>query len=255
MRKTKIDWKLRNMYKPNLVVVESAESTQDMAGKMAADGVPSGTAVMALNQTRGRGRSGADWHSPPGKNLALSVILRPVIEIRHAPLIGMLASIAVATIVDIACESSQAFLKWPNDVLVQNRKIAGILSEARITDSSVEVIVLGVGVNVNSSVDDFPWELRNSLTSMFIVTGKTFDLRMTSERFLQALGELIARVETEGPSFVPRVWEKRWAHKGHTLVRDGIKGTATGIDTDGALLMKRSDGEIVRISSGAMFTA
>ncbi|MDA8407439.1 MAG: biotin--[acetyl-CoA-carboxylase] ligase [Deltaproteobacteria bacterium] len=240
------------MHRPNLVMVESTESTQDMAGKMAAEGFPSGAAVMALRQTRGRGRSGSEWISPPGKNLSLSVILRPVIEIRHAPLIGMLASIAVATVVDLACEPYQAFLKWPNDVLIQNRKIAGILSEARITDSSLEFIVLGVGINVNSSVDDFPVEMSDSLTSMSIITGRTFDLRITAERFLEALGELIARVETEGPSFVPSVWEKRWAHKGHSLIRDGIKGTATGIDSDGALLMKLPGGEIVRISSGAI---
>ncbi len=242
------------MFEPNLIVVESTESTQDIAAKMAARGVPSGTAVMALSQTKGRGRSGAEWQSPPGKNVALSVVLRPVVEIRHAPLIGMLASISVATIVDGACESFKALLKWPNDVLVQNRKIAGVLSEARIMDSSVEFIVLGVGVNVNSSIDDFPDEMRDSLTSLFIITGKTFDLRMAAEGFLQALGELIGRVETEGPGFVPRIWEKRWAHRGCTLVRDGIKGIATGIDTDGTLLMKRSNGEIVRISSGATFT-
>jgi len=242
------------MFKHDLIVVELTESTQDMARKMAIDGAPSGTAVMALNQIKGRGRSASEWYSPPGKNLALSVVLRPSIEVRDAPLIGMLASISVAMIFDSLCQPFKAFLKWPNDVLVQDKKISGILSEARILETLLEFIVLGVGINVNSTIDDFPTQLEDSLTSFLILTGKTFDLKNIGTSFLKTLGELVTKVETEGPDFVPFYWEKRWRHKGRNLLRDGIKGTATGIDSDGSLLMKLSDGKVIKISSGPIFT-
>ena len=112
------------MFKHDLIVVELTKSTQDMARKMAIDGAPSGTAVMALNQIKGRGRSASEWYSPPGKNLALSVVLRPSIEVRDAPLIGMLSSISVAMIFDSLCQPFKAFLKWPNDVLGATGKVA-----------------------------------------------------------------------------------------------------------------------------------
>ncbi|MGC8603260.1 MAG: biotin--[acetyl-CoA-carboxylase] ligase [Desulfomonilaceae bacterium] len=242
------------MFKPNLIILEQAESTQDVAKTMAFDGASSGSAVMALHQVRGRGRSGAQWFAPQGKNLSISVVLRPSIEVCRSPLIGMLASISVAEILDNLCHPLKAFLKWPNDVLVQDKKIAGILSEARIVDTSLEFVILGVGINVNSSIVDFPDELRDFLTSCFILTGKTFDLKEVGNRFLQTLGRLFNKLEADGTSFIPSCWESKWLHKGHKLVRDGVKGIATGIDSDGSLLLKLPDGKMLKISSGPLFT-
>ena len=243
------------MFEPNLTVLEQAGSTQDIARRMAADGAPSGTAVMALSQVHGRGRSGAAWYSPPGKNIALSVIIRLSLEICRAPLIGLLASISVATLIESLCDPVKAFLKWPNDVLVQDKKIAGILSEARIVDTNLEFIVLGIGININSRVNDFPEQLKDSLTSSFILTGRTFDIRAVGNNLLKILGDSILKVEKEGLDFVPLAWENRWLHKGCKLMRDNVRGTAAGIDLDGSLLLKLDDGTIAKISSGPLFSA
>lgn len=240
------------MFKPDLIVLEETESTQDIAGKMALDEAPSGTSVMALRQIKGRGRSRSYWHSPPGKNLALSVIVRPTIKVQECPLLGMLASITTADLVDDLCHPFKAYLKWPNDVLIQDRKIAGILSEARILNGIVEFIVLGVGLNINSRAEDFPDELCESLTSFVIITGKTFDLKKVGISFLERLADLVHKVEHEGADFVPLLWEQRWRHKGQMLVRDGVMGTAIGIGPDGGLLMKIHDGEILNITSGTI---
>ncbi|MFA6222469.1 MAG: biotin--[acetyl-CoA-carboxylase] ligase [Desulfomonilaceae bacterium] len=238
------------MFRPELIVLEETTSTQEVAVRMALDGGVSGATVMALNQTKGRGRSGSQWISPPGKNLAFSVIVRPNIEILKAPLIGMLSAICAAETVDDFCRPFRAQLKWPNDVLVEGKKIAGIISEARFLGKIVDFIVVGVGLNVNSRAEDFPDQLRESLTSFFSLTGKIVDLRTIATTFLQRMSELLNRVENVGPDFIPLQWERRWVHKGMKLVRDGITGTATALDSDGSLLLKLSDGKILKISSG-----
>ncbi|MGC8657720.1 MAG: biotin--[acetyl-CoA-carboxylase] ligase [Desulfomonilaceae bacterium] len=243
------------MFKPNLIVLEQAESTQEIAKRMAADGAPSGTAIMAINQTNGRGRSGAEWHSPPGKNVALSAIVRLSLDVSCAPLIGLLASISVATLVENLCNPLKAYLKWPNDVLIQNRKIAGILPEARIVENNLEFIILGIGININSSPADFPEHLKDSLTSSLMLTGRAFDIKDVGNRLLETLTRSVTEVENEGVDFVPHVWEERWLHKGCQLTRDNLSGIATGIDSDGSLLLELDDGTIAKVCSGPPLSA
>ncbi|MFH0959306.1 MAG: biotin--[acetyl-CoA-carboxylase] ligase [Pseudomonadota bacterium] len=238
------------MFDPVLKTIEFAESTQDSARKLALSGSPSGTSVMAIVQTGGRGRRGATWFSPPGKNLAMSVILRPKLNPREAPILGMLFSIGVADMVDKLCGTSTSSLKWPNDVLVHDRKIAGILSEGQITNSCLEFVILGVGLNVNSLEEDFPADLTESLTSCSILTGRKFDLKNVGMSILMRLRELVGRLELEGSGFVSRLWQERWPHKDHSMCRDGVEGTAVGVDADGALLVESADGRIVKINSG-----
>ena len=132
-----------------LIVYEEVASTQDIARKLAQEGDPGPVAVMALRQTSGRGRSGRSWISPPGKNLALSVLLKPKLAPQEAPLMGLLASLAVAAALDAKGVPSVA-LKWPNDVLVEGRKIAGILPEASVKGNTLEFVIIGIGLNVNS---------------------------------------------------------------------------------------------------------
>ena len=114
----------------------------------------------------------------------------------------------------------------------------------------VDFIVVGVGMNVNSKTEDFPHQLRASLTSFFNLTGETFDFKDVAMAFLQRMSELLNRIENVGPDFITHQWERRWLHKGLKLVREGITGTATALDSDGSLLLKLSDGKILKISSG-----
>jgi len=223
-----------------LLTVEECDSTQDLALELAQKGAPDGYAVLGLNQTSGRGRQGREWLSPRGRNVALSVIMRPLLPAHEAPLLGMMTSIAVTETLEGAGVSAR--VRWPNDVLVQERKIAGILPEARIAGSNIEVAIIGIGLNVNSTPDDFPEDLRDQVTSMLISTGRQWPIGETARLLLHKLDLLYGRAKIEGCGFVPGLWARMWAHKGYTVSRDGLTGIAEGIDQDGALLIRTASG-------------
>ncbi|AFM26328.1 biotin--[acetyl-CoA-carboxylase] ligase [Desulfomonile tiedjei] len=235
----------------NLIIYESLGSTQDIARELARQGDSEGTAILALKQTSGRGRLGRTWVSPPGKNLALSVILKPHIEPQHASLLGMAASIATAETVE-SYGIARAELKWPNDVLVNGRKIAGILSEAAVTSNRLEYVIVGLGLNVNCSPDDFPPDLRELVTSMAICTGQISDVEEIARVFLDKMHSLYDRVRTEGPAFIPNSWDGRWAHRKSYVIRDGIRYRAEAIAPDGALVVSTEDGTIKQLVSGTI---
>ena len=216
---------------------------------MARNGEPEGLAVMALNQTRGRGSSGRSWITPAGKNLALSLLLRPSLSPSEAPLLGMLASIAVAQTVEVL-EAPRTELKWPNDVLVNGRKLAGVLSEASMDETGLEFVIVGIGMNVNTTPDDFQSSLRIPMTSLFLCTGLIWDLEACARALLENLRLVYKRVQEEGCGFIPALWEARWGHRTLTMTRNGVTGVATGIDGDGALLLRTPEGTLERIVSG-----
>jgi BirA family transcriptional regulator, biotin operon repressor / biotin---[acetyl-CoA-carboxylase] ligase len=232
-----------------LIIYPEAESTQDLAKAAAVNDGTDGMAIMALKQTKGRGRLGHQWVSPPGKNLAISLVLRPAISPQELPLLGLLAAVAVAETVESA-GVTEAQLKWPNDVLVKGRKIAGILPEAAVQGDAAKFLVIGVGLNVNVQEDDFPGELQDTLTSLKMCTAKEWDLVEVAQELMRCMDELYARVHKEGCGFIPDLWATRWAHRGKPLVRDGVTGIGEGIDRDGALLLRTDDGSVVRITSG-----
>lgn len=232
-----------------LIIHEQLESTQTLARDLALKGEPEGAAVMAMEQTGGRGRSGHSWVSPPGKNLALSVLLRPAIDPAEAALLGMMASIAAVETIE-ACGIVRAQLKWPNDVLVNGLKIAGILSEAALTSRSVEYVIIGIGLNVNSEKTDFPPELQDSITSIFLNSGVRQDLEETARLFLREMDMLYERVRHEGCGFIPPLWDTRWAHRNSFVIRDGVRYKAEAIGPDGSLVVLTESGQLRRFTSG-----
>jgi BirA family transcriptional regulator, biotin operon repressor / biotin---[acetyl-CoA-carboxylase] ligase len=232
-----------------LRIVQEASSTQDLATELALRGEPDGTAVMALQQTKGRGRSGREWMSPPGKNLALSLVLRPPMGLSEVPLLGLLASVAVAETVETFGVRS-AELKWPNDVLVEERKIAGILPEASTDGRSVRFVIMGIGLNVNSELADFSKDFAIPATSLVAETGVEQDLTVVAGEFLYRMGSLYERAVREGCKFIVPLWETRWAHRGQMLSSADVAGTAEGLDPDGALLLRTNQGSLARVVSG-----
>jgi BirA family transcriptional regulator, biotin operon repressor / biotin---[acetyl-CoA-carboxylase] ligase len=234
-----------------LIMHQEAESTQDLAKAMALGGAPEGAAVMTLKQTSGRGRSGHTWISPAGKNLALSLLLRPRIPPDEIPLLGLMAAVAVAETVE-AQGILGAELKWPNDVLVSGKKLAGILPEAGMIGNSVSYVIMGVGLNVNSEISDFPPELQDSVTSLFICASRRWDLVDTARELLKRMERLYNRVDGEGPGFIPDLWSKRWAHLGRTFAYNGVTGVGRGINPDGSLILKTDAGQLLRVTSGIM---
>lgn len=150
-----------------LQVFEEVGSTNDEAARLAEAGAPEGTAVLAERQFRGRGRLGRGWESPAGLGIWTSILLRPPLPPEEAPLFSLLGGVAAAeAIAEVTGRS--AGLKWPNDVIVTDKKVGGILAELRTEGVKVSHLILGIGLNVNHARDDFPEGLRNTATSLRI---------------------------------------------------------------------------------------
>ena len=146
---------------------DEVDSTNDIARDLGRAGAAEGTVVVAEAQRRGRGRLGRAWVSPPGKNLSLSVVLRPRLEAERPSPISLLAGVAVC---DAVTRWHPATIKWPNDILIGTRKVAGILAEIDGRSGS-SFIVLGIGVNLNAELNDFPVELQHKAGSLRMATG------------------------------------------------------------------------------------
>lgn len=153
-----------------VVRLDSVASTNDVAARLAADGAPEGTAVVAAEQFAGRGRQGRPWHAPAGQCICCSVILRPTRPVREWPDLSWVLAAAVAAFARGAGVADAA-LKHPNDVVVGGRKLAGLLLESRTGCGGQSALICGLGVNVNADADAFPVELRSSATSLRMLLG------------------------------------------------------------------------------------
>ena len=154
-----------------IVVVEEARSTNDLAWEAAGRGAPEGFVVFAERQTAGRGQYGRRWESAPYLGLWLSILLRPVMTLRESPrLTSLLADLVAATITEET--GCAATIKAPNDIFIAERKVAGILVEGRTGNDGGYVAVAGIGINVNQAIDDFPEELRETAGSLAMAIGR-----------------------------------------------------------------------------------
>jgi BirA family biotin operon repressor/biotin-[acetyl-CoA-carboxylase] ligase len=235
----------------------SVGSTNTVARELAAAGAPHGTVVTASEQTAGRGRQGRTWTAPPDSALLYSAVLRPI-EPRHSVL-----PLAVALAV---CETAEALrpgieckVKWPNDVHLEGRKLAGILIEARPQDGWA---VLGVGMNLTIAPDEFPPELRDRATSLFALGEEHPQLAVpylhhsdirNSWTGLAAAGALCGRLEVwleAETEAVLGAWRARDALFGREVSWEKGSGVADGVDERGYLLVRLADGDRVALGAG-----
>ena len=231
----------------------STGSTNDEAAAWARAGAPAGAVVVADTQTRGRGRLGRRWHSPPGASLYFSVVLRPPLPPHRVPPLTLAAGVAVAealTALDITPQ-----LKWPNDVLLDGKKVAGILTEMSSEVDRVHHVVVGIGVNLNTR--DFPEELGAIATSAALVRGIPVSRADFAAALCARLEHWVDRFVAEGPPVVAAAWKQhaRIFDDGGRRVRvtagrDVIEGVAEDLDDDGALRLRLDDGRTTRIIAG-----
>ena len=232
---------------------ESVSSTNTVAHELALEGAAEGTVVIAETQSKGRGRLGRTWESPPYRNLYMSLVLRPQVSVAYAPQIGLIGGLAVA---ETAREwwAVDATIKWPNDVLVGGRKAAGILTEMEAEDDRVCFIVLGVGVNLNSTPEDFPPDLRDKATGMCSAAGAPIDRVRFTARLLSQLEQRYGLFLREGFAAIRPLWEGLSCLAGrHVQIEGGgeqCAGVAIGLDADGALRVLRANGEETRVVAG-----
>jgi len=223
-------------------------STNDTALMLAERGAPEGTVVGADLQTAGRGRRGRSWASPPGAGLYVSVVLRP--DARTVPLVTIAAGVAVADAIGEAIGLA-AVLKWPNDVYLGGRKVAGILAEAGSSHAGVHHIVLGVGVNVGRA--SYPPEVAARATSLEHEVGRPVDRGLVLGCCLAALGARYREAGSDPPHVLAA-----WRRYAESMLRrpvtchvggGTVSGIAAGIDDQGALLV-RAGADTVRVVSG-----
>lgn len=228
-----------------LDVREETGSTNDDAKAAARAGAPHGAVFVADRQTRGRGRLGRAWFAAPGESLAFSVLLRPRAPLERLPGLALLVGLAVAAAVERAGGALRVQLKWPNDVWLEGRKVGGILVEALTQGERVAVIV-GVGVNVG--VRGFPAELEALATSLAL-EGASADRAALLADVLAELEARLPRFEAEG--LVPWAAElaARDALAGRPVDVEGVRGTARGIESSGALLVE-TPGGVVPVVAG-----
>ena len=215
--------------------MESCESTQQLVDVS----LPEGALVVADHQTAGRGRLGRSWDAPPGKALLISILLKPPPE-RHAPELSLVAGVAVADTVERSTGLAVQ-LKWPNDVMLRRRKVAGLLAEAR--DGAV---VLGIGLNVNQSRDELPPNAGSLLT----LTGREWRRDQLLESLLADLERTYAAWRSGGLDAVYEGLAPRDFLRGRRVSVNGTGGVATKIDRQGRLEIEVGHGDVVAVESG-----
>lgn len=236
-----------------LICFRETDSTNDIAFKLAEEGAVEGTVVAAEAQRRGKGRRGRHWESPPGVNLYCSVILRPPILPPQAPQLTFLSAVAVARAVAAITPLVPA-IKWPNDILVGGRKVAGLLNEMSAETEKVNFIVLGIGININMAPSQFPPDLRHPASSLATEGGAPLNRLAVTRALLEALDTLYASYLSNGFPGIRKEWLERSAVAGRRVrvsFHDReVSGEVTGIDDDGALLLKLADGGTERVLAG-----
>jgi BirA family biotin operon repressor/biotin-[acetyl-CoA-carboxylase] ligase len=235
----------------DIQVFQETSSTNDVAEHLARDGVAEGAVVFAETQQKGRGRLGRKWVSPTAKGLWFSVLLRPNLRPQEATQVTVLAATALARALR-QHGIAQPAIKWPNDILVRDRKLAGVLTELAAEIDRIRYVILGIGVNVNLA--EFPAELRGTATSLRIETGHPV---RRAELAASILRELDFDYDRLCRGQFPRIAEE-WAAQCTTLGRRvsihvgdrSVRGRAESLDDSGALLLRTDYGHLERIVGG-----
>jgi BirA family biotin operon repressor/biotin-[acetyl-CoA-carboxylase] ligase len=229
------------------------DSTNARARQLAENSAAEGEIVIAESQTQGRGRLGRRWESPPFANLYFSVLLRPRLAPSHAPQITLMAAVALAEAVDSFIPQTPT-IKWPNDILVDGKKLAGILTEAACSAERVDYVILGLGVNVNYSIDAMPEPIRERATSILELTQQNVSRESLLRRLIQGLDRCYGELERSGFDALAQRWQAYFGWRGRRvqvgLLGQVSSGCAKGIDRDGALLIVDDDGVEQRVVAG-----
>lgn len=231
-------------------LLATTSSTNDEAKRGAKEGAAHGTIWVAEEQTAGRGRQGRTWTSPAGESLLFSVLARVELPPSQLPRIPLLAGLAVRDAAARAAPAAEVRIKWPNDVLVGGRKLAGVLVEAVTSGSRVDAVVVGIGVNVHTRV--FPPELGDRATSIALVSKNAVpDRAVVLADIVEALDRDLHLVVGRGLGLLRARLEAADALHGRTVRNDdGDEGVACGIDDEGKLLVRRPTGVLTRWSAG-----
>lgn len=231
---------------------DTVDSTQKITYKLAYDNAAEGTVVIAEEQTAGRGRMDRKWHSPKYTGIWMSIILRPKLPIPKAPQLTLIAAVGVVQAIE-EVTGLLPEIKWPNDILINGKKVTGILTEMQAEADRIHSIIIGIGINVNSKKEDFPAELEQLASSLSIESQSIVDREKLIRAIFEKLEKLYLLYLEKGFFPIKLMWESYAVSIGkgitaRTLTGE-IKGKAIGITEDGVLLIEDSDGHIHNIYS------
>jgi BirA family biotin operon repressor/biotin-[acetyl-CoA-carboxylase] ligase len=236
-----------------ILSLAETDSTNLRAKELAAGGAPEGTVVIAERQTEGRGRKGRSWFSPAGGGIYISMILRPTMPPNEAPGITLMTGIAAAEALS-SVTTLDARIKWPNDILVHGKKIAGILTEISTEMDRIDYVVVGLGLNVNIPRESLAEELQERATSVLIETGMHHARVGLIQAILEQFETYYRTLQDEGFEPIRKRWKELSNIIGQRISVEMIgrvrTGRAVDIGTDGVLILEDEQGGLERIASG-----
>ena len=230
-------------------------STNSLAKYLAGIGIEEGTVIIAGSQTKGRGRSGKSWESPKGGGIWLSIVIKPDIPLKYASFLTLASGVAVCNVLRKIGVDAQ--IKWPNDILINGKKVSGVLTEAKITFNKLDYVVVGIGIDTDVDVEELPESLKEGVTNL---NDELKENKPNNEIIALVLNEFEKIYEI----FKNEEYEKilsQWRNLSATIGSEVtvsqplgivIKGYALGINKEGSLILEKDDGELVKIIAGEL---
>lgn len=231
---------------------ESCPSTQLIAHDAAQTNADDGTLFVAEEQTAGKGRMSRPWNSAAQKGIWMSIVIRPSLMPHQAPQMTLVAAVAIVRAIE-ELTGIEPTIKWPNDIMISGKKMTGILTELQADPDRVKAIILGIGMNVNQTEEDFPIELKSIATSLRLEGGQVVDRSRLIAEILYYLELYTTMYEKHGFSPIKLLWESYANIEGKriraVMLNETIEGSAIGISDDGLLELKMDDGSVRAIFS------
>ncbi|MFQ3573518.1 MAG: biotin--[acetyl-CoA-carboxylase] ligase [Thermodesulfovibrionales bacterium] len=251
--------KLQDTSIKDIIYLDYVDSTNDYAHMLAIQGYPSGTVVVANRQLKGRGRQHNKWYSPQG-NLYASILLKPKdINLEISAIIPAFTYLgAISSVCAISgVYNVKTTLKWPNDIVFKDRKLGGVLTEARISGNEIVFVIIGIGLNVNIDMSAFPEDIVQRVISLSHICGKVLDIPTLLLNILIKFDDFYKQIKTEGLAPIINVWlQNSSTLQRNVRVVDGdilYEGIAEGLDDMGRLLIRDFNGKIFHLSNGHLY--
>ena len=235
-----------------LFVFNEVSSTNTLARFLSMNGIADGSVIISEKQTNARGRSGKSWESPLG-GVWLSIVLNPHVDYAKLPLITLATGVAVAkTLEKMGVENPE--IKWPNDIMINGKKVCGILTEAITNFNTIEHVIIGVGIDANLSIEDFPEELQNTTTTLEKEIGRVNE-NLLIKTFLEELEKISELFNSKRYEDILKEWRKRSYTIGKVVevkkpFNRSYDAYAVGISKEGALIVEKTDGTLEKVISG-----
>ncbi len=237
----------------DLIFYDTIGSTNTVSAEFALKGCKEGTVIIADEQTTGKGRLGRKWISPTGKNLYMSIILRPPISTRGATILTIMSAVACCIALR-NITSLPVMIKWPNDLMVGYKKIGGILTEIKADIDKITYAIIGIGININLDIEDLPQDVREIATSIKDLTGREFS---RTEAIIEVLREMQKWYDTllsNGKGEIISYWQDLSSTIGKkvkaTIFNNAYIGIAEAIDNEGLLILRLQDNTYMKIDAG-----